>query len=207
MGLSVVTYALAKKYTDETVIGLGGLKGAPCKVKSVVKTDGRSVITLEWKSDTGITQETEIYVNDGVSIWIPGRNYAVNDIVINDNTLYICAVANSDTSFDDNKWAVMVGDGAGYFYIVNTIAERPASLSSSDRKIYYCIDTGTFYLWDGTQWSVISGTGTNNYEDLQNLPKINGITLSGDQSGSDLKLLDENAHLDNDQLNTLLALI
>ena len=94
MGLSAVTYALCKKYTDASLDGVGALKGAPCKVQSVVKTDGRSVVTLEWKSDSGIVQTSKVYVNDGVSIWISGRDYAVNDVVIKDNQLYICNTAN-----------------------------------------------------------------------------------------------------------------
>ena len=82
MGLSAVTYALSKKYTDETASQFGGLKGAPCKVKSVVKTDGQSVITLEWKNDEGETRESEVYVNDGLSGWESGHNYSVGDIII-----------------------------------------------------------------------------------------------------------------------------
>ena len=40
MGLSAVTYALSKKYTDDSLIGIGALKGAPCKIKSIVKEHG-----------------------------------------------------------------------------------------------------------------------------------------------------------------------
>ena len=161
MGLSAVTYALAKKYTDNTVIGLGGLKGAPCKVKSIVKNNGRSVITLEWESDTGITETSEVYVNDGISIWISGRDYAVNDIVINDNILYICKTANSDVTFNEDKWDVISGEGSNTeYFIIDTIAERPSDLTSSDRRIYYCIADEAFYLWNGTAWSTISTGGT-----------------------------------------------
>lgn len=112
MGLSAVTYALAKKYTDKTVIGLGGLKGAPCKVKSIQKKDGRSTVTLEWESNTGVKQTSEMYVDDGISIWISGRNYEVNDIVINNLKFYICIEANSDTVFDVNKWQLVISDSS-----------------------------------------------------------------------------------------------
>lgn len=47
MGLSAVTYALSKRYTNETAAQFGGLKGAPCKVKSVVKENGQNIITLQ----------------------------------------------------------------------------------------------------------------------------------------------------------------
>ena len=106
-------YALSKKYTEESLIGIGAVKGAPCKVKSVVKTDGRSVVTLEWKDDLGATHTSEVYVNDGISIWLSGRQYAKNDVVINDSQLYICKTPNSDTTFDGKKWDVVIGGSGG----------------------------------------------------------------------------------------------
>lgn len=190
MGLSAVTYALAKKYTDNTVIGLGGLKGAPCKVKSVVKTDGRSVVTLEWKSDTGVVQTSEVYVNDGVSVWISGRDYAVNDVVIKDDQLYICNTANSDITFNDSKWDVVISGGNSDFNIIDTLAERPASLPSTDRKIYYCIEDGNFYLWDGTKWNNINAgikireLTKDQYEALTPAEKMDGtIYFVTDEAG------------------------
>ena len=106
-------YALSKKYTEESLIGIGAVKGAPCKVKSVVKTDGRAVVTLEWKDDLGATHTSELYVNDGISIWLSGRQYAKNDVVINDSQLYICKTPNSDTTFDGKKWDVVIGGSGG----------------------------------------------------------------------------------------------
>ena len=156
MGLSAVTYALCKKYTDASLDGVGALKGAPCKVQSVVKTDGRSVVTLEWQSNSGVVQTSKVYINDGVSIWISGRDYAVNDVVIKDNQLYICNTANTDVTFDDNKWDVVISGGNDTFNIIDTIASRPVALGPDDRKMYYCIEDGNFYLWDGTKWSSIN---------------------------------------------------
>src|SRR5574344_2368296 len=34
------------------------------------------------------------------------------------------------------------------------------------------------------------GSGTSNYEALSNLPKINGVALTGDKSTSDIKIID-----------------
>lgn len=158
MGLSAVTYALSKKYTDETAVQFGGLKGAPCKVQSVVKIDGRSVVTLEWKNDAGDIRTSEVYVNDGVSTWISGRSYAINDVVVNDDKLYICKVANSDVTFDEDKWAVISSgaEDSGQFHVIDTLAQRPSDLTSLDREMYYCIADSNYYLWDGFQWNVVN---------------------------------------------------
>lgn len=65
MGLSTVTYALCKKYTDETAIQFGGLKGAPCTIASIEKEDGRNIITFQWKNDEGQIRTSQMIVEDG----------------------------------------------------------------------------------------------------------------------------------------------
>lgn len=44
--ISVVTLALAKKYTKDTAAGMGAVKGAPCKIKKTEKIDGQNIITF-----------------------------------------------------------------------------------------------------------------------------------------------------------------
>lgn len=153
MGLSVVTYALCKKYTDETASQFGGLKGAPCKVKSVIKDDGRSTITLEWKNDAGETRESEVYVDDGMRPWIAGNEYSVGDIVIYDNMIYLCLQDNTDSSWVKSHQQAI--GGSCDYYIVDRASSLPTDLTSSERKIYFCIADSTFRLWDGTKWSTI----------------------------------------------------
>lgn len=52
--------------------------------------------------------------------------------------------------------------------------------------------SGKYLTTDGTtmSWATVS-TGTSDYSSLTNKPSINSITLSGDQTGSDLGLVDE----------------
>lgn len=51
------------------------------------------------------------------------------------------------------------------------------------------------------------GGGTTNYNNLENLPQINGITLKGNKSDEDLLLIGDNNHLSPEELNNLLSLI
>lgn len=163
MGLSVVTYALTKKYTDETASQFGGLKGAPCKVKSVIKTNGQSIITLEWKNDDGEIRTSEVYVNDGLCSWESGYNYSVGDVIIYNNTLYICKIANADSTFDPTKWQSISGETECDYYIINSESSLPSDLTINDKKIYFCIEKDCFYLWDGLAWEIIN-TGPNTRE-------------------------------------------
>jgi len=155
MGLSAVTYAVSKKYTDETAIQFGGLKGAPCKVKSVKKENGQNIVTLEWKNDDGDTRESKVYIDDGTPIytWEPGHTYKYGDLAIYQSCFYRCIVENSDNEFDNTKWNE-IGSPDGNYDIINTTADLPVRFTPADRKMYWCIEDGVFYLWNGTQWVV-----------------------------------------------------
>ena len=153
MGLSAVTYALSKKYTNETAIQFGGLKGAPCKIKSVVKENGQSIITFEWKNDDGDTRESKMYVEDGTPIytWTSGYPYIYGDLAIYESCFYRCITPNSDPVFDETKWNA-IGSPDGNYDIVQSVSMLPARFTPADRKMYYVLDEMYFYLWNGTEW-------------------------------------------------------
>lgn len=153
MGLSAVTYALSKRYTNETAAQFGGLKGAPCKVKSVVKENGQNIITLQQENDAGDTRETKFYVNDGTPIYTqePNYSYEYGDLAIYASCFYRCITPNSDPVFDATKWNE-IGSPDGNYDIVETATDLPVRFTPADRKMYYVIDEGIFYLQDGTKW-------------------------------------------------------
>lgn len=62
---SIVALKKAKTYTDETADSLGGLKGAPCTIKSTTETDEGTVIVFEWTGTSGTTQTSSILVKNG----------------------------------------------------------------------------------------------------------------------------------------------
>lgn len=69
MGISVQTLALAKKYTKDSILGLGALEGAPCKIKNISKANGINTVVFEWTGDDKVTTNTsEMYVADGTVI-------------------------------------------------------------------------------------------------------------------------------------------
>lgn len=190
MGLSAVTYALAKKYTDETAIEFGGLKGAPCQVKSVQKDNGRTTITLEWKNSEGETRESYIYIDDGVSIWISGRDYKKDTLVVHNKTLYQCKVANNDDTFDPLKWD-LVGDGSSR----EISWDNYQALSTEEKNngtTYYIYDApaGPSILYKSVPYVNGSG-GTSDYSMLLNKPQINGTTLTKSTVASELDLVDD----------------
>lgn len=51
----------------------------------------------------------------------------------------------------------------------------------------------------------VGGDGTGDYTELENKPRINGVTLNGDVDPSDLDLVSAEDELTTEQVNMLLA--
>lgn len=153
MGLNIINYALDKKYVDETAAQFGGLKGAPCKIKSIQKVNGVNTVTFEWKNDQGETRESTMQVLDGtpIYVWQSGDSYKYGDLVIYESCFYRCITPNSDVEFDDRKWNE-IGSPDGNYDIVENSTLLPPIFTAADRKMYYAIEENIFYLWDGYAW-------------------------------------------------------
>ena len=68
MALSVQTLALSKKYTRDSLIGMGALKGAACTVKNIEKENGINKVTFEWTATDDSKRTSEMLVADGATI-------------------------------------------------------------------------------------------------------------------------------------------
>lgn len=147
-------YALAKAYTNETASQFGGLKGAPCTIKSVKKQNGRNIVTFEWKNDAGDTRESQMIVNDGtpIYVWESGNHYEYGDLAIYESCFYRCITPNDDVEFDYTKWNE-IGSPDGNYDIVQNSSLLPAIFTAADRKMYYSIEDEDFWLWNGIEWT------------------------------------------------------
>ena len=64
--MDVISYALSKKYVDDTVVGMGSLKGSNCYISSIVDNlDGTHNITFSWKDTSDVTHTSVLTVADG----------------------------------------------------------------------------------------------------------------------------------------------
>ena len=147
------SYVLSKKYTDETAAEFGGLKGAPCTIKSVKHQNGRNIVTFEWKNSAGETRESEMIVYDGtpIYVWESGNHYEYGDLAIYESCFYRCITPNDDIVFDDTKWNE-IGSPDGNYDIVQNSSLLPAVFTAADRKMYYSIEDEDFWLWNGLEW-------------------------------------------------------
>lgn len=64
--MDIVVYALLRKFVSDSLIGIGALKGAPCKIASIVdNSDGTHDITWLWKDDLGVNHTSVLTVSNG----------------------------------------------------------------------------------------------------------------------------------------------
>ena len=151
--MDLVTLALAKKYTRDSLIGVGAIKGAPCQIKSIVKQDGVNTVTFLWEDNNGSQHESILQVDDGTSIyvWSAGNTYNVGDLVLYNLVFYQCTYANSDNVWTPSHW-IAIGSADSDYSIVQLISELPSTFSSTDKKMYYVISEMCFFLWNGLEW-------------------------------------------------------
>ena len=62
----IVALLLSKKFTKDTVIGMGAIKGAACQVQSINKVDKTTTITLKWEDNVGVVHTQAFDIEDGL---------------------------------------------------------------------------------------------------------------------------------------------
>ena len=58
-------YGASKKYIDDSLIGVGALKGAPCQIQSVTPTSTGNIVTFKWVDDNGESHTSTLFVESG----------------------------------------------------------------------------------------------------------------------------------------------
>lgn len=65
--MDVITLAVAKKFTKDSLKGAGALKGAPCTVKSTsYDAEGNSIVVLEWSLTDGSKKNSTVTIKKGI---------------------------------------------------------------------------------------------------------------------------------------------
>ena len=152
--MDLQTLVMSRKYTDDTAIGFGGLKGANCTIYDIVKKDGQNIVTFEWTGTDGSKQYSKLIIDDGTSIipWVSGDLYHFGDIVIYQGDFYRCIKENKDRIFDATKWEELNSADGNYDIVINK-EDLPSRFTPADKKIYYVVQDGCYYLWNGDAWT------------------------------------------------------
>lgn len=66
--MDIISYVLSRKYTQDTAIGLGAVKGANCTIKSTEETAQGNKITFEWTATDGTKKTKTLLIKDAPTI-------------------------------------------------------------------------------------------------------------------------------------------
>lgn len=104
MGIDKQTYAASKKFTKDSLIGVGALMGAPCKIDSIVQLKNDTIypdrvtsnrITFSWEDDNGVSHTNTMDVDNGES-------FSIADVEqLHDNPVYPAIVTGYKITVDN----------------------------------------------------------------------------------------------------------
>ena len=63
--LNILTLAMAKKYTDNSLAGAGAVAGVPCQIQSITPITGGNRITFLWEDNNNVSHTSTLDVMDG----------------------------------------------------------------------------------------------------------------------------------------------
>ena len=178
-------YILNRKYTDDTIDGTGSIKGANCVVKSVTKEDGVNDVEFEWTSNSGVKTTEHMYVNDGEN-GIDGVDGKDGKDGV-DGSDGFSPVATVETVEDGAQ--ITITDATGTTTAV--VENGPAGPAGPQGP-------------KGDKGDPGSGGGTWNYEELHNLPTINGNEAIGELSDDIAAIIDPLSNEDVEDIKNVI---
>ena len=116
MAIDAKTLAASKKYTNETVIGGGAIKGKNCTIDSISPITGGNRVTFKWTLDNGTVQTGTMDVLDGQDGG-PGADGLGIDSVDIDTNNHLIITYDDGTTHDAGE--IPGGGGTGEVTSVN----------------------------------------------------------------------------------------
>lgn len=92
--ISILTLAVAKKYTDDSIAGAGGLEGKPCQIQSIEAITGGNRVTFLWEDNDGVEHTDTMDVMNGAD----GQDgLGIKSVAVNAQNHLIVTYDNNDT--------------------------------------------------------------------------------------------------------------
>lgn len=100
-----MTLALAKKFTEDTAVGLGAVKGAPCTISTIEDLDDHVAVQFKWTGTDGTEQSRIANIKHGVSV-VKLELMSNNELfyTLSDGTVESCGTVNVTVAASDVKY-------------------------------------------------------------------------------------------------------
>lgn len=151
MGFSPETYAVAKKYTDDTVAGAGAVAGKPCQIQSITDITGGHRVTFLWVDNSSVSHTSTMDVMDGEK---GDDGLGIKSVAVNSSN-HLIVTYDDDTTEDAGEITLDTSD-----FVQKS---STAGLLKNDGTV------------DTTDYTVVSYTQTYS----QSGQKIGEITIDG----------------------------
>ena len=173
--MDLSSYIMSKRYTDDniiktkqfvedTVVGGGAIKGAPCQVQLVEEVEGGSKITLAWQLNDGTTRTSTVFLKNGTD-GVDGKDGAMGPT----------GKPGKDGKDGANGLDGIDGvDGVGIVKLEQTRVDEDTTLL-------------TVYLSDGSNYSFEVNDGKNGINGTNGKDGANGIDGIDGKDGKDGK--------------------
>lgn len=139
----IIALLLSKKFTKDTVIGMGAIKGAACQVQSINKVGKTTTITLKWEDNTGGVHTQPFEIKDGAD------GVSVSNATINASGNLILTLSDGSTidcgkvlpQYDTMPTPSSSNEGQILQYIGTTTSNY------TNGYFYECINDNGVYKW------------------------------------------------------------
>lgn len=132
-----------------------------CIYQCINDTQSAQIDDINWKRmgyNPGkyITiDEDNIISAAGVKTWQSGEEYAIGDCVIRNKQLYQCLIANTDTTWNKDKWQ-NIGEGNGILIYEDRKYYDAGAIIIKDDMLYKRVNGGADISWTPSNWICIS---------------------------------------------------
>lgn len=142
----IVALLLSKKFTKDTVIGMGAIKGAACQVQSINKVGKTTTITLKWEDNNGGIHTQAFDIEDGLDgVSVQNATIKPNghlELTLSDGTTIDCGKVLPQYDTMPTPTAINVGQVLQYIGATN--------VNYTKGYYYECVESpvgsGT-YVW------------------------------------------------------------
>ena len=132
-----------RTYVNATLVGMGALKGANCRIQSIAKVGNTNTVTFVWTDTDGVSKTSEMEVVDGTN----GTNGT--DGTDGTDGVGIVSIEKTATAGLVDTYTITLSDGSTYdFTVTNGSGGGASALSDlSDVSITDVAD-GQTLTWD-----------------------------------------------------------
>ena len=204
--MDAVSYILSRKYTEDTAIGLGAVKGKPCNIQSITPTDDGNRVTFRWTGDDGTVQTSAMLVKNGidgesiVSIEIDANNRLkctlTDGAVIVTNPLDLSAekidYTNAEVSGVSNVQQALdklfEGGASSEEQIKDWVSGETYEIGDYiyyDGKLYRCTTENSDVDFSGINWKNLSGSEGGDATEME-AESLTPSAVGGIPAGTDL---------------------